>query len=220
MSQLLLPLQPPPKPTLQDFFTDRSALILQALKPLFNPGKTGLVYVWGTLDSGRTHLLEACQNESAGIRPTLLMKGTASTLTWDIPDGALVMIDDIEELNTHDQQQLFFALNNRIHQKVAFVFTCSAPPASMQIREDLRTRLGQGLTYELTSPSDSERMAILNRYAQARSFPLNDHLLHYLMTRSSRDLTTLISLIDNMDQLTLEQHRKPTRPLAKKLISS
>lgn len=50
--------------------------------------------------------------------------------------------------------------------------SATQPPSQLDLREDLRTRLGQGLIYHLHALTDDQMIAALRAYASARRLRL------------------------------------------------
>jgi DnaA family protein len=91
-------------------------------------------------------------------------------------------------------------------------------PAGLQLREDLRTRLGWGHVYSLQVLSEAERRAVLRRAADARGVFLGDEVMDFMLTRFSRDLGSLIQLLDQLDAYALQTQRAITVPMIKSML--
>src|SRR6185369_6933411 len=102
--------------------------------------------------SGRSHLLRA----AAGANP------------------ALVIADDVEALAEAAQHALFIAINLAREGGPAVLAAGDAPPAQLRLREDLRTRLGWGLVYQLKPLSDAEKAVHLRSEALRRGLTLSE----------------------------------------------
>ena len=92
------------------------------------------------------------------------------------------------------------------------------PPVDLPLREDLRTRLAWGHVFALSPSSENETRAVLRREADRRGIFLADGVMDYLLTRSARDLTTLMQLLDRMDQFALSRQRHVTVPLLRQML--
>jgi DnaA family protein len=91
----------------------------------------------------------------------------------------------------------------------------NAPPAQLPLREDLRSRLAWGLVFQVKPPSDEERAAYLQAESERRGFRLTDEVTAYLLTRMRRDLRSLASILERLDQYSLETKRPITLPLVR-----
>ena len=94
------------------------------------------------------------------------------------------------------------------------------PPADLPLREDLRTRLGWGHVFELHVLPESEMRAVLRRAADARGVFLSDEVMNFVLGRFSRDLGSLMQLLDHLDRYALQTQRAITIPLIKSMLQN
>jgi len=92
------------------------------------------------------------------------------------------------------------------------------PPTELALREDLRTRLGWGHVFGLSVLAESERRAVLRQQADERGIFLSDEVMDYMLTRFSRDLGSLVQLLDRLDGYALQTQRAITVPLLKSML--
>ena len=102
-----------------------------------------------------------------------------------------------------------------------YIMAAGATPAvDLPVRDDLRTRLGWGLTFALSPLDEDGLRAALQREARRRGMNLGDDLVSYLLTRYSRDLAFLMNLLDRLDRYALAEHRVLTVPLLKQMLAA
>jgi len=94
------------------------------------------------------------------------------------------------------------------------------PPADLKLRDDLRTRLGWGHVFALQVLSEPERRAVLRQAADARGVFLGDEVMDFMLTRFSRDLGSLMELLDLIDGYALQTKRAITIPLIKSMLEN
>jgi DnaA-homolog protein len=94
------------------------------------------------------------------------------------------------------------------------------PPADLPLREDLRTRLGWGHVFQLEALAEAERRAVLRRSADDRGVFLTDEVIDYMLNRFSRDLSSLMALLDRLDGYALRTQRAVTIPLIKAMLDN
>ena len=94
------------------------------------------------------------------------------------------------------------------------------PPADLRLRDDLRTRLGWGHVYGLKVLGDAERRAVLRQAAEARGLFLGDEVMSYMLNRFSRDLGSLMQLLDHLDHYALQTQRALTIPLVRAMLEN
>jgi DnaA family protein len=185
---------------------------------LATEGGDRFVYLWGLPGSGRTHTLRACEIEAArlGLPAVRWRDGTDP---GQVPAHALVLVDDVEQLSAEGQVALFHLFNRlRDAGQGAMVAAGGRPPAALDLRADLRTRLGSGLVYQLHPLSDEEKLEAIECHARARGVPMGRDVARYLLTRSDRDLRTLLATLDRLDRSSLERHRPLTIALLREVL--
>jgi len=181
-------------------------------------GGERFVYLWGPPGSGRTHALRACEIEAAR-RGRAAMRWREGIDAGQVPVHAVVLVDDVEQLSAEGQVSLFHLFNQlRDSGQGAMVAAGGRPPAALGLRADLRTRLGSGLVYQLHPLSDEEKLEAIECHARARGVPMGRDVARYLLTRSDRDLRTLLATLDRLDRSSLERHRPLTIALLREVL--
>ncbi len=219
MRQLLLDIQPDAPPTFGNFIEGANAAALDALRAAVIGA--GHVMLWGPPGSGRSHLLRAAVNEaSAAGRPALHLEADKLDGQFLPVQSELVAIDNIERLGVDGQIVLFNAFNRAREQGLTLLLAAARPPRELALREDLRTRIGQTLVFELRPLDDQTRSHILLTLAQRRGLNIGDDLVRFLLCHGRRDLPSLISALDALDRASLERKRPVTLPLLRGLMQA
>ncbi|TWO69388.1 DnaA regulatory inactivator Hda [Caenimonas sedimenti] len=221
MKQLALDIGLAGPPTLESYFPGINEpawrhLQLWAGSPTRSPVPT---YLWGGPGSGKTHLLQAVQQElrgqgaSTGWLDASLLEPPEFNEHW-----AVVLLDDVH-LYTAVQQHAAFTWFVQAQALQRGVLAAGAlPPADLQLREDLRTRLGWGHVFQLQTMSEPERRAVLRQAADARGVFLSDEVMDFILTRFSRDLGSLMQLLQHLDAYALQTQRAITIPMVKSML--
>ena len=84
-------------------------------------------------------------------------------------------------------------------------------PLSMQYSTLPRTQYG-GFS--------KERMLVLRQAADARGLFLSDEVMSYMLSRFSRDLGSLMQLLDHLDHYALQTQRALTIPLVRAMLEN
>ncbi len=218
MSQLLLDLKPEQIPTLDNFVAGINAELVDRLRALADPDNFDAIYLWGAAGSGRSHLLGAAARAAAARRPTRSIEAGAAGGDMNVPPGGLLVVDDVDRLDADAQVALFRAFNAARLVGHAVLLAGPLPPLQLALREDLRTRVGQSLIYEVKPLSDEEKSAALARHALLRGMKVDASLVNYLLRHGRRDLPSLMAVLDALDRATLEQQRPATLPLLKEVM--
>jgi DnaA family protein len=196
--QLILELAPPAPPTLDNFAVGANAAAVTALRAAAQ-GAESVVYLWGEPACGKSHLLEATRR-AAGDR--------------------LLVLDDVDALDAADQVRAFEAFNRARGEGRSVVAAGSAPPAQLALREDLRTRLGSGLVFQVRPLSDDEKAAALRAQAASRGIALPDEVAAYLLRHLPRSLALQLAVLDALDRYSLAHKRAITLPLVREALAA
>jgi DnaA family protein len=227
MKQMALDIGLHTAPTLESFFTGPNSAALEHLRLWTSSQMPSPVptYLWGESGSGKSHLLKAVQSEltDSGMRVGWLDANQNDRLSFD-ESWTAVLMDDVHLYNLEQQQLAFNWFVNALAPKTGLARWVLAagmlPPADLKLRDDLRSRLGWGHVYALQVLSDTERAAVLRLEADARGLFLSDDVMSYMLSRFSRDLSSLMTLLDHLDQYALQTQRAITIPLIKSMLES
>jgi len=219
MRQLLLNWGNEKPQTLATFVTGQNEELVQRLHMLNSSAPVALterfVYLWAEAGAGKSHLLHSL--------------GTASYARYIPPDAksddflvapgvTLYLLDDCDQLSD-DNQIAAFSLFNQVREGAAVLVAAgAAAPATLKVREDLRTRLGWGLIYQVHGLTDDEKIDALTQAANARGLSLSPGVLPYLITHFRRDMRSLSAMLDALDEYSLETQRPITLPLLRSLL--
>lgn len=227
MKQMALDIGLHSVPSLESFFAGPNSAALQHLK-LWTAAQTPSpvpTYLWGESGSGKSHLLQAAHAalKSHGLSVGWLDAQTSLHVPFD-ESWTAVLMDDVHLFNLEQQAMAFNWFVNALTPKSGLprwvLAAGGLPPADLKLRDDLRSRLGWGHVYALQVLNDSERRAVLRQEADSRGLFLSDDVMTYMLTRFSRDLSSLMSLLDHLDQFALQTQRAITIPLIKSMLES
>jgi DnaA family protein len=218
--QMLLDLKPEQPPTLDNFVFGANAELIERLRSLGDTGSFESIYVWGDPGCGKSHLLMATAAQARSGRPVVHLPAAEAGAELPLAPGCLLVIDDIQQLGAEAQVALFRAFNAMRFLGLALLLAGNEPPLRLGLREDLRTRIGQTLIYEIQSLSDEEKSAALRRHAIERGMLMDASVVHYLLRHGRRDLPSLMAMLNSLDRASLEQKRPPTLPLLRELMQT
>jgi DnaA family protein len=215
MTQMLLGIAPEWIPSLENFVAGRNVELLSALRHALSSSQgERCLYIWGEAGSGKTHLLQAIvvSARSAG-QSSICLCGAVPQV------NEVVAVDDVETLD-EDEQIALFALYNRMRESGGLLLVSGKQaPAFLKLRDDLRTRLGWGLVYQVHALTDAEKAEALRQHAQARGFELPNEVTSYLLRHGRRDLPSLLVTLDALDERCLRLKRGASVPILKEVMN-
>jgi DnaA-homolog protein len=225
MKQLLLDIAPSPPPTLVNFVPGRNTELLQTLDNILaGSERERFIYLWGGAGCGKSHLLLAI----AGIHMrnkvnTAYFACDANTSFAAGSEASCVVVDDVDRLNAKAQIGLFNLYNHIRDEGHAFLLvsgTVAPAQLKLKLREDLVTRLGWGLVYQVHELTDEEKIKAMKSHATSRGLDLSQEVCDYLLRHERRDLPSLMATLDALDSYSLASQRKVTVPLVRELLQA
>lgn len=216
MTQLLLNIAPDWLPTLNNFVPGRNVELLSALQhALAGASNERCFYLWGEVGCGKSHLMQAAVAQARSLRQSAIFTHGA------VPDlVSVIAVDDVELLDATAQIALF-ALYNRVRESGGMLLVSGvSAPTHLNLRDDLRTRLGWGLVYQMHALNDAEKAQALEQHGRARGFILPRDVTRYLLRHGRRDMPALLGLMDALDAQCLRLQRAPSIPLLKEVMQT
>ena len=219
MEQLTFELAAFEPPSFANFLAGRNAEAVSQLAKAAHGELTETgIYVWGAPGSGRTHLLRAVVAEAGARRAALYCEGPDDAPSEPPAPGALVAVDDVDSADAAAQGRLFTLFNRLKEGGGQLLAAASVPPSRLTVRDDLRTRLGWGLVYELVPLADADKAEALVRYARERGLRLAPEVAEYLLAHGRRDMATLVGTVAALDRYSLAVKRPLTVPLLREWL--
>jgi len=158
-------------------------------------------------------LLDDCERldaESQHLAFKLFIESAAALAAREAgttPAAAGAAVSDVSDVSA-EAGELFILAAGRL------------PVVDLPVRDDLRTRLGWGLSFALQPLDEAGVREVLQQAAQRRGMLLSEEVLAYLLSRHERDLGSLMGLLDRLDVYALSEHRLVTIPLLKQMLAS
>ncbi|HEY8027313.1 MAG TPA: DnaA regulatory inactivator Hda [Burkholderiaceae bacterium] len=205
------------KPQTLATFETGSNVELMHLLPSLAAGTASdrFAYLWGSPGAGKSHILRALSL----MDKARYIACDAEPETFAFSDDiGLYLLDDCDKLSESAQLEAFALFNQVRENKGIMISAGNAAPAHLALREDLRTRLGWGLIYQVHELTDEEKIAALNQAAAARRINVSPGVLPYLITHFRRDMSSLSAMLDALDAYSLETKRPITLALLRDLL--
>ena len=224
--QLSLGVQLQDTATFNNFYAGKNPPIVHYLPEMLEHQGFRFVYLWGKQDSGKSHLLQASCHlaQQLGLGHSYLAFTQNPEQQLDRIrqlDQELVCLDDLDRALGKPvlEEALFHAFNRLRDQGRMLIITAPSSPAGLNLQlADLASRLAWGLTYQLQTLDDQDKLAALIMRAQQRGLQMPEEVARYLLTRSTRRLSGLFATLDQLDEASLKEQRKLTIPFVRQAL--
>lgn len=213
--------------TIDSFFVGPNREVIANLCHFVADGTEPYLYFWGATGAGKSHLIHSCCQLANSQKRNVLLLPMRDLVAMEpeclegIADSELVCVDDVQ-LVSHslDWELSFFNLFNQLrdngHQ---LLVSANCPPTDLNyVLADLKTRMAWGLTLELKSFNDDERLAALISHAASLGMVISSDVGGYILARFPRDFCSLWQLLEKLNQASLAAQRKVTIPFLKSVL--
>ncbi|MGO4998431.1 DnaA inactivator Hda [Oceanisphaera sp. W20_SRM_FM3] len=232
-TQLALAVQLPDDETFASFYTGDNAQLITALKNAAIGQGDDLLYFWGQEGSGRSHLLHAAcaeldgEQDAAGYISLDLHAQMSPQMLDGMEHLALVCLDNLDAIAgvTAWEQAVFNFFNRRHFNRLneqglgSLVVSANNAPRHLGLAlPDLASRLDWGVAYQLKPLDDEGKLSALQLRSELRGFKLPTDVGRFLLSRLSRDMSTLLAALDLLDNASFQAKRKLSVPFAKEVL--
>lgn len=227
MEQLPLDVQLADYAVFDTWFAGSNGALVHALKEAASVQTCTICWLWGSVGSGRTHLLQACVNEAhqQGGRTAYLSLSPGSGIEPDMAaamDGLDVLcIDDIDQVAGDPRwEQVLFNLYESVRQRGARLIMAAekSPLYCAYQLPDLVSRFTSGAIFKVHALTDEEKLQAMKLRAKWRGLELPDEVAKFLFARIERSNVRLFEVLDRLDRKALVEQKRLTIPLAKSVL--
>ncbi|MDP2560296.1 DnaA inactivator Hda [Psychrobium sp. 1_MG-2023] len=225
--QLSLPVYLPDDETFSSFYPANNEELLGTVSKIFDDEDCHFVYLWGAPKSGKTHLLHACCAQAQALGhstfyiPFEMYASMSDAVLEDLHNLPLICLDNIDLVAGNPLwEEALFDLYNRVKESGGKLIASAtnSPNQNGFKLPDLVSRLSWGLSYQVHSMSDQDKLAAMQQRAESRGLVLADDVGKYLFNRLDRDLRTLFDTLDRLDKASMQAQRKLTIPFIKEIL--
>ncbi len=213
--------------TFNDFYAGVNCEIINHLQQCIAGVGEQFIYLWGKTGQGKSHLLQACCHEaqrrnlgSFYFDLTHCEQSDPQVLNG-FDDCDLVCFDNIEHIAGNAKWEIavfnFFNQHRDLGHKLIVSSACAPTALTIQLA-DLRTRLNWGLTLNIKSLDDNDRIAALIFKARQMGLEISPQAGRFLLSHVDRDPAALWGLLEKLDQASLSAQRKLTIPFLKLIL--
>lgn len=186
----------------------------------FSPGG---IFLWGQPGTGRTHLLNASCHQLGNSVYLPLREAThlSPEMFSGLDSVACVCIDDVDAIAGQRmwEEALFHLYNHMEAHQTRLILTANTIPSHLNLTlPDLTSRLNACMRFQILPLSDTDKLVVLQQRARAKGLELSEEVGNYVLNHYSRDLSALLTLLDQLDHASLASQRRLTIPFVKAVL--
>jgi chromosomal replication initiation ATPase DnaA len=171
------------------------------------PGSTTLLI--GPEKSGKTHLASIWAGQSGA-----LVLNADHPEKWPQLMETPILVEDCHSL-WMGETPLFNLLNQSMRSQLPLLMTAALPLDQWTLQtQDVRSRLRLALNLEITPLDDAHLAQLFVKLFDDRQLQIDPGLIPYLLSRMERSPAHVVSLVEMMDQMSLERQRPISKRLA------
>ena len=182
--------------------------------------------LWGEPGTGKSHLLSAAAYYLEQQGKTVILLKPESRISHAAQEGwgaPVYLLDDLDAFIGHEQlEKDFLTLLEAVKRQNALLIMASRHAVKgLKISlADLFSRLQALDSFEVHALEEPQKRELIRQRAYQKGIILNDDVLNWLFTHTSRDLRVLLDLLEQIDSHSLSQQRRVTIPLLKAMLST
>ncbi|MBI4186672.1 MAG: chromosomal replication initiator protein DnaA [Chloroflexi bacterium] len=181
-----------------------------ALAVAQNPGHSyNPLFLYGGVGLGKTHLVQAIGNAALANQADVLYF-SAEQFTNDLMNAIrsrkteefrnkyrtvdMLLVDDIQFISGKErtEESLFYTVNELYNANRQIVVTSDRPPRAIpSLKQQLRSRLEQGLVIDIKPPDLKTRMAILQAKSEQRGEHVDPDILELIASQVQQSIRQL-----------------------------
>ena len=203
---------------------------LEFLKSSILEGSTSnLFYIYGREGVGKSYIMRALNREFSSLNKKTLhlslmdSRITSHEIFQNLGSLDVLLIEKIEKLpKDKDWEVQFFSLiNDALSSKTKIYISSNKVSKDLEITlMDLRSRLSYFTAIEIPEITQAEKIEALSQSSRRKGFDLDRNSLQYIINHTSRSLSDLLGLIDDLDGYALKKKKKVTAALVRELLAS
>ena len=160
---------------------------------------------------------------AGGTGKTHLSLATCAAALEALEGHDVVALDGLEYIaGRREQEVTLFEFHNRARAAdVTLLYTARCTPDALGlVLPDLRSRLSQCGRIMLDPLDDEGRAAVLRERSVRRGLVMDEATLDWLLNRTGRDLSGLVTLLEKLDRESLAAKRRITVPFLKRVLEA
>ena len=190
---------------------------------------SNLFYIWGSEGVGKSYIMQALNREFTNLDKKSLhlslgnSKITSHEIFQNLESLDVLLIEKIEKLPMDKawEMQIFSLINDALSGNTKIYISSNKVSKDLEIElKDLKSRLSYFTAIEIPEITQAEKIEALSQSSKRRGISLDKKTTQYIINHTSRSLSDLLKLIDDLDGYALKKQKKDTAALVRELLLS
>ena len=174
--------------------------------------------IYGPTGSGKTHISKVWMEKSNAVIFKCL-----SDLSFDCFNNfdRNLIFEDVAPNKNWPENLLFEFINEIKSSNLSLLITCSSDPLKLKWKtKDLVSRFTSFTNIEIKLPDDFLIKKLLIKQFADRQLSLDNEQIEYISKRIERSYSSVIQIVDRIDNLALQQKKSISKNIIKEAINS
>ena len=188
---------------------------------------SNLFYIWGREGVGKSYIMQALNREFINLDKRTFhlslndKRVSSHEILQNLESLDVILIENIDSLPKDEEweTQIFSLINNALTSRVKIYLSSSKVSKELQISlKDLQSRLSYFTAIEIPEISNEEKLDALSQSSARKGFDLDTKTKEFIINNTSRGLSDLLQLLNDLDVYSLKKKKKVTPSLIRQLL--
>ena len=190
---------------------------------------SNLFYIWGREGVGKSYIAHALNREFLNKNKQIFHislkdeRISSCEVFQNLGSLDIVIVEDIDLLPKEKEWELalFSLINEALEGSFKIYLTSKVVSKELRIQlADLSSRLSYCTAIEIPEISEEEKIDALKQSSKRKGILLDTHTVQFIINNTSRSLTDLLRLIEEIDNFSLKKKKKVTPFLIRELLKT
>ena len=188
---------------------------------------SNLFYIWGREGVGKSYIMQALNREFINLNKRTFhlslndKRVSSHEILQNLESLDVVLIENIDSLPKDEEweTQVFSLINNALTSKNKIYLSSCRVSKELQISlKDLQSRLSYFTAIEIPEISNEEKLDALSQSSARKGIDLDTKTKEFIINHTSRGLSDLLQLLNDLDVYSLKKKKKVTPSLVRQLL--
>ena len=188
---------------------------------------SNLFYIWGREGVGKSYIMQALNREFINLDKRTFhlslndKRVSSHEILQNLESLDVILIENIDSLPKDEEweTQIFSLINNALTSKIKIYLSSCKVAKELQLSlKDLQSRLSYFTAIEIPEISNEEKLDALSQSSARKGIDLDTKTKEFIINNTSRGLSDLLQLLNDLDVYSLKKKKKVTPSLIRQLL--